>query len=90
MLFVEKGDGAGFHGNSSILLVKTIVEQLELSCLLAVDESIGGDETICEGGFAVVDVGDDRDVPDVFGLLHQAVDHFIASLLSKHCSKILL
>ena len=87
---MQEGDRARLHGDATILLVEAVIEELELSGLLAVDEAIGGDEAVGEGGLAVVDMGDDGDVPDVLGAFHEVVDALIAGFLSEHVSKILL
>jgi hypothetical protein len=55
-----------------------------MASLAAVDDAFGGDETISEGCFAVVDVGNDGDVSYSAGVLQQGLDVFISSLLPYH------
>ena len=66
-IVAEEADGAWFHGDTSILLIEAVIEEFELSGLFFVDDTIGSDEAIGEGGFAVVDVGDDGNVSDFVG-----------------------
>lgn len=68
MILPQQRDRAGFHGNPAVLFVETIIEYSKLSSLFFVDDVVGGQQTVCEGGFAVVDVGDDGDVADARGV----------------------
>ena len=51
------------------------------------NETIRCDETIGKGGFSVINMGDNGDISDAFGIFHEPFDHFIASLLAVHFSK---
>lgn len=59
---VEERDGGGFHGDAALLFVVARVEVAHLADEARVDDAIGGDEVIGEGGLAVVDVREDADV----------------------------
>ena len=81
---MKKSNRAGLHGDSSVLFVKPIVKEAELTCLLAVDNAVGGDEAIGQSGFAVVHMSDDGDVSDIAGGAEETLDEFIASVLANH------
>lgn len=49
-----EGDGGGLHGDAAELLVGAGVEVADAAGELGGDDAIGGEETVAEGGFAVV------------------------------------
>jgi len=78
------GDGGRLDGNSSVNLVLTSVRESHVSSLGTGDNTSLGDQRVGEGGFTVVDVGNDRHVTDVGGSVHEPsylvnreVDHFV-------------
>eukprot|EP00958_Prasinococcus_capsulatus_P015440 scaffold1644_cov357-Prasinococcus_capsulatus_cf.AAC.5 len=61
-LGIHKRDGGGLHCDAALLLVLTAVQVAQLTGLARVDDAIGGDKDIREGGLAVVDVRDNAQV----------------------------
>jgi hypothetical protein len=56
----EERDGRRLHGNAAQLLIRARVEVTDLAGELGGDDAIGGDEGVCEGGFAMVLAGQSR------------------------------
>ena len=68
LVAVHDGDGGGFDGDAAFTLNIHGIEDLLAG--FAVGDGVGGlQKAVGQRGLAVVDVGDDAEVTDVFGLL---------------------
>ena len=68
------GDGGGLDSDTTLLLIITGVHETGVTGLGTSDNTGLGDERVGKGGFSVVDMGNDRHVTDVGGLVHEATD----------------
>lgn len=84
MVFMKECNRASLHGDTSILLIKAVIEKKEMPCLFFINDAIGGNEAIGQGSFAVIDVSYDGDISNTRSLLHKCFYLFVASLLSYH------
>ena len=64
------GNAGGLYGDALLLLEVLEVKQTLLACLTGRDDASLGDQGVGEGGLAVVDVGDDGEVPDALLTVH--------------------
>jgi hypothetical protein len=81
---IKEGNRTGLHRDTSILLVESVVHHPQLTRLTPMDNPVGGDQTICQRGLSMVDMGYDGDVPETGGVSKGGFDLPVASLLSYH------
>ena len=84
-IIAEEANWTWFHGYPSILFVQSVIKEFELSSLFFVDDSIGSDEAISEGGFAMVDMGNNGNIPYFVGGWKKVINFFESGILSYHC-----
>ena len=68
---VHQGHGLGLDGNASLTLNIHGIKHL-LGHLALAEATTELDKAVCEGGFAVVDVGDDGEIADMADVGHNA------------------
>jgi hypothetical protein len=61
---VQEGDGGRLHRDAPRLLVVARVKEAQLARQAGVDEGVGREQVVGQGGLAVVDVGQDAQVAD--------------------------
>ena len=84
---VVEGDGGGLDGDTTSDFIRTGVEKTSITGGFLLDDTGGGDEGVGEGGLAVIDVGNDGHVADLFRSRHQVLnlfngelDHFLTKI----------
>ena len=68
VLHIEESDGAGLHGDPPLLLVLPAVHVAEFPRQAGGDDAVGGNEAVRQTGLAMVNMGQDTNVPDVFSV----------------------
>lgn len=69
-----QGDGSRFDCDATLLFVGTSISGTGITSLCGGDDTGLGQQGVGQGGFAVVDVGNDGHVTDIGRLVHQLTD----------------
>jgi len=78
IVLVEQGDTSRLNGDTSFLFIFSGIGETSFTSLGSSDNTSLGDEGIGKGGLAVIDVGNNRNVSDIGGLVHNG-SHLINS-----------
>ena len=69
-----EGDTGGLDGDTTFLFIGTGVSGAGVACLVASNNTGFGDEGVCQGRLAVIDVSDNRHVTDLIRVSHDFSD----------------